>query len=212
MDALDKLKGAWKSQDYSQHKVSSNDIVKMLHAKSSSYVKWIFYISIIEFTLVMALNLYFETDNKYMDIYDKMGMHTMITVLSAFSYLIMIVFIYLFYQNYKKINVDASAKTLMQNIINTRKTVRLYIYFNIGGMAIASFIIFYTIFSSPEKTAIYKLTNDIPDELSTKTFAISIIVVMIIMIGLILLIYRIIYGILLRRLKKNYKELKQLDN
>ena len=100
----------------------------------------------------------------------------------------------------------------MQNILNTRKTVKFYIYFNIIGMAITSFIMFYTIFSSSEKTAIYKLANDISDEISTKTFVISIVVGMVVMIGLILLIYRIIYGILLRRLKKNYKELKQLDN
>ena len=47
MDELDKLKGAWKTQDYTKHKVSTNDIYKMLHSKSASYVKWIFYISII---------------------------------------------------------------------------------------------------------------------------------------------------------------------
>jgi hypothetical protein len=52
MDQLDKLKDAWKSQDYSKHKVSTNDIYKMLHSKSSSIVKWIFYISIIEFIFI----------------------------------------------------------------------------------------------------------------------------------------------------------------
>jgi hypothetical protein len=56
MDELDKLKGAWKTQDYTKHKVSTNDIYKMLHSKSASYVKWIFYISIIEFSVIIVLN------------------------------------------------------------------------------------------------------------------------------------------------------------
>lgn len=100
----------------------------------------------------------------------------------------------------------------MQNILNTRKTVKFYIYFNIVGMALTSFIMFYTIFSSSEKTAIFKIANDIPEDFSNTTFIIVLIVTMTIFIALLLLVYRIIYGILLRRLKKNYKELKQLDN
>ena len=210
MDELDKLKGAWKSQDYSDHKVSVTDIYKMLHAKSSSYVKWIFYISIIEFLLVIILNLVFDND-KYLSIYDEMGMRNLIMVVSIISYGIMIVFMYLFYKNYRKISVDCDAKTLMQNIFKTRKTVKSYIYFNIGFMALTSFILFYQIFSSDKNTSIYKMTSNIPEDFSTTYLIIAITVVMILFIGLMLLIYRIIYGILLRRLKKNYKELEQLD-
>ena len=124
MDQLDKLKGAWKNQDYSKHKVSTNDIYKMLHAKSTSYVKWIFYISIIEFLIVIALNVFIDKD-QYLDFYVQMGMKNMIIIVSIISYLIMIVFIYLFYKNYKKINVNTDAKTLMKSILNTRKTVKI---------------------------------------------------------------------------------------
>ena len=210
MDELDKLKGAWKSQDYSRDTVSEEDIYKMLLAKSSSYVKWIFYISMIEFGAVILLNLLIDND-KYLDAYDQMGMQNMILVIGVLSYLIMIVFIVLFYKNYKKINVNADVKTLMKNILNTRKTVKSYIYFNISFMAITAFIMFYTIFSSKVNTAIYKTLSDIPEDLSTNTLIVLIVVVMILFIGFLLLLYRLIYGILLRRLKKNYKELEQLD-
>jgi hypothetical protein len=210
MDQLDKLKDAWKSQDYSKHKVSTNDIYKMLHSKSTSYVKWIFYISIIEFLFVIVLNLSIDRD-KYLDFYIQMGMKSMIIIVSIISYLIMIIFIYLFYKNYKKINVNTDAKTLMKSILNTRKTVKYYIYFNLGFMALSSAMLLYKIFSSPENTALYKLETEIPQTFSDSTLLIILSVFMVLFIGLALLIYRVIYGILLRRLKRNYKELEQLD-
>ena len=211
MDELDKLKDAWKAQDYSKDKVSTSDIYKMLHAKSSSYVKWIFYISVIEFLLSIVLNLFVDSD-KYISVYSEMGMKTMLQIMTVISFVIMVVFMYLFYMNYKKICVDCDAKTLMDRILKTRKTVKRYIYFNIGFMMISMFVMFYGIFSSPENTIIYKKISDIPEDFSTNVFIISIVIVMVIMVGVLLLFYRLIYGILLRRLKKNYKELAQLDN
>lgn len=210
MDELDKLKGAWKSQDYSNHKVSSTDIYKMLQAKSTSYVKWIFYISIIEFLLVIILNLTFDND-KYLGIYEEMGMRNLIIATTVFSYAIMIVFMYLFYNNYKRICVNTDTKTLMDSIFKTRKTVKTYIYFNIGFMAVTSFILFYQIFSSDKNILLYKEISNVPEDFSTTNLIIFIVIGMTVFISLLLLIYRIIYGILLRRLKKNYKELEQLD-
>jgi hypothetical protein len=210
MDQLDKLKDAWKSQDYSKHKVSTNDIYKMLLAKSTSYVKWIFYISIIEFLVVIALNLLIDND-KYLDLYIQMGMKNMIQIVTVISYLIMIIFIYLFYKNYRKINVGTDAKTLMKSILNTRKTVKYYIYFNLGFMAVSSAMLLNKIFSSSENTTTYKLKSQIPEAFSDTTLLIILSASMVLVIGFILLVYRIIYGILLRRLKRNYKELEQLD-
>jgi len=210
MDELDKLKGAWRTQDYSKHRVSTNDIYKMLLAKSTSYVKWIFYISIIEFLVVIVLNLMIDND-KYLDFYTQMGMKNMLLIIGVISYLIMIIFIYLFYKNYRKINVDTDAKTLMRSILNTRKTVKYYIYFNLGFMAMSSAMLLNKIFSSSENTAAYKLQGQIPEAFSDTTLLIILSASMVLVIGFILLVYRIIYGILLRRLKRNYKELEQLD-
>lgn len=211
MDELDKLKDAWKVQDYSSDKVSTNDIYKMLHSKSTSYVKWIFYISIAEFLLVTLLSLFIDK-RKYLSVYEKMGMTVTLQILTVISYLIMIVFIYLFYKNYKKICVDCNAKTLMNRILKTRKTVKQYIYFNIGFMFLSMLIMFYGIFSNDKNTHIYKEMSNIPDDFSNKILIISIIIFTAIFLGIIIVIYRIIYGILLRRLKKNYKELEQLEH
>ncbi|MCF6280303.1 MAG: hypothetical protein L3J14_08150 [Flavobacteriaceae bacterium] len=210
MDELDKLKNVWKSQDYSKHKVSTTDIYKMLHAKSSSYVKWIFYISIAEFLIVLLLTIFVDK-RKYIAVYEKMVMTTIIQIITIISYTIIIVFIILFYQNFKKIHVDCNAKTLMNRILKTRKTVKLYIYYNIGFMLISMFILFYSIFSSQKNNSIYREMSNIPDNLSNKILIISIIIFTIVLVVVILLFYRLIYGILLKRLKKNYKELEQLD-
>ena len=202
MDELDRLKDAWKSQDYSKHKVSSKDIFKMLHAKSSSYVKWIFYISIIEFLVINCINLFTDMD-KYLDIYKEMGIYNIITVSTVISYVVVLGFIYLFYRNYKSISADSNAKTLMRNILKTRKTVKFYIYFNIGFMILIMFILFYFIFSSPENIALYKVTNNFEQGLTDNQLLATIVVMMLIVVGIFLLLYRLIYGILLRRLKKN---------
>lgn len=211
MDQLDKLKGVWKQQDYSSHKVSTNEIYKMLHAKSSSYVKWIFYISIIEFVLMNSLVLFRDMD-KDVAFYKELGLYNFITISSYVTYAIIFGFIYAFYKNYTNIKADTSAKVLMTNILKTRKTVKYYIYYNIGAMAILMVIMFYFIFSSPENTALYKTASNVPQDFDNGTFLIFIVIFVILLIGVILLVYRIIYGILLRRLKKNYKELEQLEN
>ena len=51
MDDLDLLKEDWKKQEKSLPHLSYNEIYKMIWKKSSSIVKWIFVISILEFLL-----------------------------------------------------------------------------------------------------------------------------------------------------------------
>ena len=52
MEELDLLKKAWKKEECSFDQVSEKDIYGMLHQKSSSIVKWILIISIVEFACV----------------------------------------------------------------------------------------------------------------------------------------------------------------
>ena len=48
MEELDLLKKAWQKDSHGFEQISEVEIYKMLHAKSSSIVKWIFYISLFE--------------------------------------------------------------------------------------------------------------------------------------------------------------------
>jgi uridylate kinase len=64
MDELDLLKKDWNKEPSSTNKVSVKDIYAMLHKKSSSIVKTLFYISIAELVFWIFINTipYFTTD------------------------------------------------------------------------------------------------------------------------------------------------------
>ena len=57
MKELDLLKKDWKKNAASFVQVSENEIYKMIHKKSSSVVKWIFMISVIELGLGLAASV-----------------------------------------------------------------------------------------------------------------------------------------------------------
>jgi NADH:ubiquinone oxidoreductase subunit K len=211
MDELDQLKSAWKTQDYSEHKVSTKDIFKILHTRSSSYVKWIFYISIIEVLVINSFVLFTDFD-KSLEVFDGMGLHNFFLISTTLSYVIIIGFIYIFYRNYKTIKVDSNARTLMNNIIRTRKTVKYYIYYNIAAIALSSAYTYYVIFSNDENIRLYKQATNMGDNFSNTALLIILIISILVIVALFLLFYRVIYGILLRRLKKNFEELELLDN
>jgi hypothetical protein len=131
MKELDLLKKDWQKNDNSFAVVSETEIYKMIHKKSSSIVKWILIISIMEVCLWTFLNVFFNSD----DYFKKMKHDEIITyinVLNYFSYGVVLVFIYLFYKNYIAISATVSTKQLMKDILKTRKTVQYYVWYNLG--------------------------------------------------------------------------------
>jgi hypothetical protein len=119
-------------------------------------------------------------------------------------------FIYLFYKNYIRITTTVSTKQLMKDILKTRKTVQYYVWYNLA-MAVLSLIIGFVIalIYNPETSI---LSDQIAN--SGKVMAITIGVLLLtttVFFGLFWLFYRLLYGIMLRRLHANYKELKKID-
>tara|TARA_R110001583_G_scaffold82151_8_gene218311 strand:- start:91 stop:729 length:639 start_codon:yes stop_codon:yes gene_type:complete len=212
MDELELLKKDWKKQDANYPELSYNEIYKMIHKKSSSIVKWIFIICLIELFFWSLLNLFMP--EKYLEIYDKFNLKTFLMITQAIHYSIVIVFIYLFYKNYKKISVTDSINLLMQRIIKTRKTVNYYVYYNLILYALLSVVVNLIMFSNPETlVATLNPENKIID--SSKFLNIMLIAQIItffVVIGLLWGYYKIIYGFLLKRLNSNYKELETLND
>ena len=126
---------------------------------------------------------------------------------SIVSYSVLVYFIVRFYQNYRKIKTTDSTKVLMENILKTRRTVRQYIYVNISLLAIMLISMVIYIFSFTDQFQ----TNEIKGQPSVWIVVVSTLIVVLIFIGVVALFYRLIYGILTRRLKKNYKELEKLE-
>ena len=200
MEHLEKLKDVWKNQGESTIRFSGEDINKMLQKKSTSIVKWILIISILEFVLPNVIYLITDHDASRI-IYEKYGLTNITMIYTAIHVIVISAFIYVFYKNYKNISADSSVKELLYNILKTRKTVKYYIYYNLIMAALIGVHIFYTVFTSDS------FLEKIPDDLNLLTVWIVALLLLFITIFIFWIFYRILYGILLKRLNKNYKEL-----
>ena len=209
MKELDLLKKDWQKSDNSFEQVSEIEIYKMIHKKSSSIVKWILIISILEVLLWTCLSVCFDSD-EYLRKIKHGELIAYFEVLTYFNYAVILIFIYLFYKNYIRITTTSSTKQLMQDILKTRKTVQYYVWYNLAMLIFSLIIGFVIAFAyNPEMVALKNQINA-----NNKVMAVTIAFLAftsIVFYGLFWLFYRILYGILLRRLYANYKELKKID-
>jgi hypothetical protein len=214
MDELELLKKQWQTREQEFPKLSYQQIYNMLLKKSSTIVKWIFLISIGEIILWTLLAFLVPESSK--EINNSIGLKTTFLILNIINYVVFAIFIVLFYKNYLTIKVTDSIKELMRNILRTRKTVKYFVIYNVGVSVLILFGV--NLFYYTKKDQLYNLMVEnyegysaIPPESFTSIFFISQLIGGAIMIGLLLLFYRLVYGILLRRLKRNYKELKKIE-
>ncbi len=211
MDELEFLKKDWKKQGADFPKLSYNEIYKLIHKKSSSIVKLIFIICIAEFLFWSLIAICIPEST--FAIYEKFNLNTFLFIAQGLHYVVIFIFIYLFYKNYKTISVVDNTGSLMKNILKTRKTVNYYVYYNIILYILISIILNTVMFSHPN-ILIENMMPKNPTLDSDKFLTVMIVVqifVLLAMCGLIWLYYRIIYGILLKKLNRNYKELESLD-
>jgi magnesium-transporting ATPase (P-type) len=212
MEELDLLKKDWKKNGDNFPKVSEKEIYAMLHKNSSSVVKWILLISICEFAFFLALTLLLNDNagtrrmESYLTNYMMIGM-------SVIDYSIMVYFLCMFYINYKKIAITDKVKNLMANILKTRKTVSNYILVKIVFIIILFIIMFIAYFNNdPELRTIlhHSEENGKGPMVYLIYFAVAIISIAVFAF-VTWLFYKIIYGLLLKQLRKNYDELKKID-
>ena len=214
IDELDLLKKDWQKREAHLPQLSYDQIHKMIWKKSSSIVKWILIISILEITLpnLIYLSPSFRENNFLEDIE---SFNTAFLVFNIFFYSVVAYFIYQFYRRYREISVLASAKNLMRQIIKTRKTVKYYIIFCLSmGLVLFALFIFGIYLDDDillSLDGIAEKSKEIPlDKIKTTAIwvlSIGAIVFTAVAAG----IYFLLYGLLLRKLKRNYKELKQLE-
>jgi NADH:ubiquinone oxidoreductase subunit K len=212
MDELDILKKDWKKQESSFQQIGEKEIYGMLHKRSSSIVKWIVVISILELILWSSISL-FTADEDYFKLLKIYHLDTAMPVIAVINYGVILYFIYLFYKNYKAINATDTIKQLMKSILKTRKTVKHYVWYNLGMTALSFIIVF--IFQFMYDPNITKLVDKMSEDMDTSIFYCIMIViytvVIAVFIGIIWLFYRLLYGILMKRLQKNFDELKKID-
>ena len=209
---LANYKKVWKNQPEEKNKISALEIYKMTQSKSNSIVKWIFIIGLLEFVFWFAIN-YLGTKNGALEPYEKLNLINFIDNFNYFHYVVVVLFLILFYRNFSLISTVDDTKTLMKNILLVRKTVKWYVYYNLINVVIFTIILNILIFNTPDGINILSgIDNEsFNQEHMMSVFIIAQIVVIAIMILILWLFYYLLYGILLKKLNKNYKELTKLN-
>jgi len=212
MDGLDILKKDWQKDNTAYPKHSYNEIYKMILKKSSSIVKWIFIISLLEFVFWTLIS-FFLKDTKSMQRFEQFDADTILIPLAIIGYVVLAYFFYIFFRNYRTISATDNAKVLMENILKTRRAVKQYVGFNLIYLVIATVVVLFIEFDQDQQ-----LINQAQQASANgdvfkfyATIIITTAIFLAIAIGLLLLFYWLVYGILLGRLNKNYTELKKLE-
>ncbi|HET8855662.1 MAG TPA: hypothetical protein VFM60_07045 [Salinimicrobium sp.] len=211
MDELDFLKKDWKKQENNFPHLSYDQIYQMLWKKSSSIVRWIFVISILELFLSTILFI-FLADEAFWAEMEKLHLKNFNIGYYIFSYCITIYFIYRFYRNYRKISTTDTTARLMENILHTRKTVKNYIAFVLISSGLSGLIVsYFSLRNHRLNTEAENIAKYSFETLDWVKFIFISFIVLAIFLGVVWLFYSLIYGLLLRKLKRNYKELNKFE-
>lgn len=216
---LDSFKKTWQEQPV-QQKYGNHDILQMLNRKSRNYVKYIFWISAAEFLFFTLIGLFYiiqgNESNSFISILEKLGIrktsdmetdfdHIYLT-LKILSLSVTAYFVYKFYQNYKDIKIEENLKKFILKIIEFRKTVNAFILINIALLiaftSIFTVFVFYIV-----NTQNIKITNSM-----ITGFIAGIIISTVFTVLIVWLYYRVVYGIIIKKLGRNLKQLQEIDS
>ena len=215
MDELELLKKDWDTSKQNYPNLNKEEIYKLISKRSSSIVKWIFIISILEFSLWTILSFFAEGTTEFQQNIRANDYRFIYYTIIGVSYIIILVFMYLFYKNYRSISVTENTKVLMEQILKTRKTVKYYVIYNLAMMCLSIPIAVIMELSSPEsQTLISEIQGDGDKGIYIFYLIVAVLslIVMAVVTAFFLGFYYLIYGLLLKRLKKNHKELKKLED
>lgn len=215
---IDDLKKSWQEQTVTEV-YETSEIQAMLNKKSRNYVKYIFWISLAEFIFFAAIGIYTifsqENNESFLNMMKKLGLKItsdiemnfghLYLVLKAFSLFITAVFVFLFYRNYKKIKIECNLKNLIVQIIRFKKTVNAFILTNIILLILFTFVLTFFIIHMLKSQNI-QLANS-----TVIGFYVGIIISLSFGILLVLVYYRIVYGIIMRRLGKSLEQLQKIE-
>ena len=214
MDELELLKKDWETSSKNYPELDKKTLYKLINKRSSSLVKWIFIISLLEFVF-WALISFVTSDAESLEQLKSYNVDYIIYPLTVFGYLVLGYFFYVFYKNYKNISTTEDTKLLMERILKTRKTVKHYVIFNLVFMCISIIIgVYIEMTNNPDvQNTLARIQSE--GEGNVTVFYLIVVGVSIIAMAIITAIllgfYYLIYGLLLKRLKSNYKDLKELE-
>ncbi|CAH0275796.1 beta-carotene 15,15'-monooxygenase [Chryseobacterium sp. WG14] len=216
---LDSFKKTWQEQPV-QPKYDNTEILQMLNRKSRNYIKYIFWISVVEFLFFSVLGLFYffqeEESDSFRNVLERLGAqgapevednfgHVYLAI-KILSLLITAYFVLKFYQNYRKIKIEENLKGLITKIIKFKKTVNAFILISIVLLVAFTFVliafIFYTLNSQ----------NIQPTNSNLTIIIVGIVVSTLLAVSMIWFYYKLVYGSIIKKLDKNLDQLKRIDS
>jgi hypothetical protein len=135
----------------------------------------------------------------------EMNFEHLYFAMKAISLLVTAFFVFKFYRNYQKMNVESNLKKFILQIIRFKKTVNIFIFTNIALMILFTGILTVFVFQTLASQHIHLNHPMLIGFLTGIFISISLSV------GLIWLYYRIAYGIITRKLSRNLEQLKKIE-
>lgn len=209
MDQLELLKKQWITKEQTFPKLSYNQIYNMLLKKSSSIVKWLFYISIGEliFWALLSIIPHFMAPEQKIEL-DSFYNATFVLITNITEFIIILFFITLLYKAHKSISITDSVKKLIAKILKTRKIIKYYVIYNLAKGFILLLLSLYLVSQNNAEIAATIEESSTFELVKIIGIVVGVVAVFIILLWL---FYKLLYGILLKRLNRNYRELKKLD-
>lgn len=214
---FDELKSLWQSQE-EEKTYDTDEIFKMIHRKSVNSVQWLFIITLIEVLIGIGLSVwtFISGKNLYINENMKVASEEMLTKYENFSHLGLVGSFVIFgitYFYYKKISSSLSVSELMQSIMKFRKIV---VGFIIVWVSITQILFIPYMMELGAQTYLQTpKAGHLPENdavnMAKKVGLIVTIVTAVVILLFSAVYYGIIYGVFLRRLGKNLKELKSLE-
>lgn len=199
---LDLLKKHWQEENHFK-KYSEQELFIMTKKKSLSIARWLLLIGFIELLFWAGINHFLPQGNNdlALKIIPQKALYILDTIFKTLPYLLIGG---LFCSNYM-IAVENSPKKLLRRILGMRQLVRLYMLLVVAIMNISFILgIYYSIH--------YHINyNHSPNFASLSLIIMASLVIITIFILVLTLLYRLIYGKMLKRLEETYKELKKLS-
>lgn len=216
-DELDDLKSLWQNQS-DEKSYDKNQIFKMIHRKSKNSVQWLFYITLAELTLAMLFSLWAIVSGTSMiseHLKEVMSEDTLKSYdyISHISLVGSVIFVGITFYYFRKISAQLSVKALIDKIIEFRKVLFWLI---IVWIVLSLTFIFPMYMEMGQQVFLhdYDKGNMSEAEIAQTAKGVGVGLAAISSFVIILfsiLYYGIIYGIFLRRLGKNLKELKKIE-
>ena len=206
MKELEDLKNKWAEQDFSQS-YSKEEIKSFLQKKSTHSIRWIFYLSIAEFLLYLSFPLLVPNYLDSFDYYKSLNLYEFSITTTFLGYVLLLYFMWRFFQNYKNISVANSVKDHLSAILKTRRAVNQYFYFNIAILIVFTIVVLIAALRLDENIIALQEENN---SFLMMIFMIGILIAII--LGLFGLLYYFVYGRFFRPLKKNEKELLRMED